>query len=560
VAAAEQRGPTSNIERHSVFNTPVEAREARLAIAMPKLRMVLYAPDRETWRRWLRAIRYASARRFEDHYAMLETPAIGKGSFGAVREGYELLTMDHVAIKTIEKKQCSRTELEQAQREAEILMTVEYPSVVQTHDIFETDTALYIVMELMRDSVDAVIKSTPETGVGEETAREIVLPVLDAVRVLHERGIVHRDIKPENILIKSHIPPWRPKLSDFGSGTFIGDNDQSLNGVAGTAVYLAPEVVTNCRYGRPVDMWAIGVTLYEMITGHTPFDGQSVTDVMRAIRDNRLEFDEEIWDRISPECLKVVNGLLDKDPNSRLTAVEALSMPWLSVDRLENERPVLITARSMHQSPLWTVDESDEDELDDGMSTSSDVHHFSQVRKQSDLFASAKTSRDYSRVSLQSVDSLSHMDSTCTNNSIAPMASTRRMGLDRFRSEMRSSALRQEDTTQRGRKEEGDSTGISLSARRSQYMRTSLVSTEAEDSRHTELKARGRRGRWRSLSRGPASRSTGSRASKIRDEPGASIGDFENTKSSESHHQGFFERLAARATSGKHPFLSKLHH
>lgn len=162
-----------------------------------------------------------------------------------------------------------------------------------------------------------------------------------------EVGIVHRDLKPENILFKTSAPDSDVVIIDFGlSGTIhpgdaIGHvvnnaeereaHDDHLRTRVGTPYYIAPEVFTR-DYGRACDLWSIGVILYILLCGYPPFSGSTEAEIMNTVQHGGdVDFPAEDWDRVSNEAIDLIRQLLDRSPERRPTAAQALSHPWFQV-------------------------------------------------------------------------------------------------------------------------------------------------------------------------------------------------------------------------------------
>eukprot|EP00168_Porphyra_purpurea_P006538 TRINITY_DN1804_c0_g1_i2.p1 TRINITY_DN1804_c0_g1~~TRINITY_DN1804_c0_g1_i2.p1 ORF type:complete len:521 (+),score=96.45 TRINITY_DN1804_c0_g1_i2:1997-3559(+) len=155
--------------------------------------------------------------------------------------------------------------------------------------------------------------------------------ILSGLAALHDAGIAHRDVKLENLLAVNVAPPLVVKIADFGlCATVDGDHpDACLTDLVGTSFYLAPEILSGEPYGRPVDLWAAGVTLYLCLSGRFPYGGEPA-EYYEQVLDRPVYFPTEDWEGISADAQSLVQGLLAKDPSQRLTATEALTHPWLT--------------------------------------------------------------------------------------------------------------------------------------------------------------------------------------------------------------------------------------
>lgn len=145
---------------------------------------------------------------------------------------------------------------------------------------FQTGRKLYIVMELMLGG-ELYHHMRLARRFDEWTAKFYLGQIILAFEVLHSRNVIYRDLKPENVLMDAS---GYIKITDFGlSKNYIGSNASTADSFVGTAEYFSPEVVNGGNYGKAVDFWAIGILLFEMLTGETPFKGHDTEEVLYKI-------------------------------------------------------------------------------------------------------------------------------------------------------------------------------------------------------------------------------------------------------------------------------------
>lgn len=291
---------------------------------------------------WLQAFRDAS-RVATHYYKIVTTRQLGVGAFSTVYFGFDCEDGHHVAIKVVDKTQCSRAELLYAETEARMMAYVRHPSIVLCRDIFDAPDAMHVIMEYMSgDTLEQRMLSRPhnQRRFDEHTAATIMAHVLSALSYLEAERVCHRDVKPENILLsaatKDTLWATTARLSDFGLAAFI-NSDTELVDIVGTPHYVAPEVISRDKddnewlgYGPPVDVWAAGILLYWMLTGGTlPFDGSDSSAVFRAIRAAKLDLTGPLWNSISIEAKTLLRGLLHPNPATRLRASGAVCHPFL---------------------------------------------------------------------------------------------------------------------------------------------------------------------------------------------------------------------------------------
>jgi serine/threonine protein kinase len=255
---------------------------------------------------------------------------IGRGAYSEVFLARDQKRSELCAVKVLNRVDREHARL--IDRELKVLRLLNNKHLVRTCDIFDTPSQTYVVMEYLAGG-ELLDMITDHDRLSENDAKHVLRQVLEAVLYLHNKGIVHRDVKPENILCVDRNFPLRVKLTDFGLSKAVStaDGDVSMRSQCGTAYYLAPEIVNNISYGKPVDMWACGVVGYVMLAGKFPFYGDSEEKFMRRLRAG-VSFPTREWKTMHQSAKSLIRGLLDPNPETRLTAEQALQHPWLNDD------------------------------------------------------------------------------------------------------------------------------------------------------------------------------------------------------------------------------------
>ena len=213
---------------------------------------------------------------------------LGEGGMGTVWRARSIALDADVAIKVLH---CDRTDSQAAQRllrEARATARVGHPSIVRAFDFGETEAGEpFLVMELLEgtslaDCLDRRGRMSPIEAV------QMLLPIAAGLAAAHARGIVHRDIKPENIIIvPDGASTFLPKIVDFGIAKLSRRNNQVITQagmVLGSLEYMSPEQAEGKQeVGEQTDVWALCVVLYELITGHRPFEGESISTMIYAL-------------------------------------------------------------------------------------------------------------------------------------------------------------------------------------------------------------------------------------------------------------------------------------
>ncbi len=245
---------------------------------------------------------------------------LGAGGMGQVFHAVHTKIGRAAAIKILSTTADNSTFTERFFNEARLQSSLHHPNIATLYDFKEIDGQLIIFMEYADgECLDDMIKRRAFTV---EDALTTFEAICDAVGFIHGNGIVHRDIKAQNIKLTSGK---KVKLLDFG----IAKDDASLrltraDGVIGTPTYLAPEQLAGKGAGPHTDIWALGVLLYEMLTGSAPFKGDTLGDLLSQINAGTFEAPEKLNPAVSPQVALIVAKCLKQNPDERYQAVDDL--------------------------------------------------------------------------------------------------------------------------------------------------------------------------------------------------------------------------------------------
>jgi serine/threonine protein kinase len=255
---------------------------------------------------------------------------------------------EKLAIKCI-KKDPSVNALCWVEDECSIMYEICDDNCMRVIDVFDLPAYRCIVMPLATGG-DLYEYIERNGMMPEEAASQVIHGALQGLRYLHSSGIWHRDIKPENILFvdESLVDP-RVVLCDFGFAKHFTEGEMSTEFV-GTPFYAAPEVHLKhpCMFAfltpddRSVDMWALGVTMFLLLSGEGPWP--SGAGMMEAIVKGGASFETEAWDEVSPEAKDLIALMLVNDPAHRITAEEAINHPWFVTKFPDRNKPTLVRA------------------------------------------------------------------------------------------------------------------------------------------------------------------------------------------------------------------------
>jgi serine/threonine protein kinase len=246
---------------------------------------------------------------------------IGRGAFGKVNLSLHVCSGRLVAIKSFEKKNLkSKHAKTKIMHEINILKKLRHPYISQILDTFETDTHIFIVLEYICGDLLGFLRK--RSKIPENFAKIIFKQIIEGLKYIHQNKIVHRDIKLDNILIDLTNTV---KICDFGVSRKLNPGD-IMQDHCGTPTYIAPEIFLNKGYeGYSCDIWSAGVTLYYMLCGSLPFNGNNLKELQKVIKVGKYKPIEDI----SKEAMNLIDGMLQIDPKKRLTINQILAHPWL---------------------------------------------------------------------------------------------------------------------------------------------------------------------------------------------------------------------------------------
>jgi len=268
-------------------------------------------------------------------YYELTNEVLGTGFFAVVKVGYNRKTREKVAIKCVDKSKVEREET--LQNEIDILSKIDHEGVVKMYHIFDAEETLFIVMELMEggELYDEIIK---RNLFSEKEASLILKQIVEALAYLHSQNVVHRDLKLENLLLKEKPTANQAlhvKITDFGlSKVYQGCQ---MHTACGTPFYVAPEILLaadddEAGYGSAIDMWAVGVLLYILLSGRLPFSGDEDEELFKNILEAKIVWKSPQFDNVSADAKDLIMKLIVLDPQERYTALQALTHPFISAN------------------------------------------------------------------------------------------------------------------------------------------------------------------------------------------------------------------------------------
>ena len=269
---------------------------------------------------------------------------IGKGAFGEVWKVSQKMTGKIYVIKVMDKSAIKEQRLiDQINREIEIMYKLNHPHVIRLINHFEDDEKFYLIMPYAsKGQLYSLLRR--QVRFDQRTAAQYMREVIEAVRYIHSFSpkIIHRDIKPENLLLDDN---YRVLLSDFGWSNFLDDNEYRKT-FCGTPEYLSPEMAKKEGHNEMVDIWALGVLMFEFLAGYAPFSGSNPKELYANIKKLKINWPVDF----PPLAKNLITKILKLNPNERLSLEEILDHAWFTqnpplrhvlTNYLTNEKDIL---------------------------------------------------------------------------------------------------------------------------------------------------------------------------------------------------------------------------
>jgi aurora kinase len=251
---------------------------------------------------------------------------LGSGSFGNVYLVRHKKTQCEYAIKAIDKRnKTNQEEKPYFRREVEVMYKIHHPNVVKLYGHFEDNNYCYFIMEyISKGNVYNLLPTDKKKRLSTKVCASIIKDVICAIYFLHNMKppIIHRDIKPENVLLSDGLVA---KLTDFGWSNYIQE-DEKRTTVCGTPIYLAPEILLEQGHDEAVDLWCIGVLLFELTTAQVPFQGNDIDTLKENILKLKITWPKDI----NTDAKNLIMKILKLDPKQRLPLEEMLKHPFIT--------------------------------------------------------------------------------------------------------------------------------------------------------------------------------------------------------------------------------------
>ncbi|OMJ67605.1 hypothetical protein SteCoe_35187 [Stentor coeruleus] len=279
---------------------------------------------------------------------------VGEGAYGVVLKCRNKETGEFVAIKKFKESEEDESTHKITIREIKILRMIKHESIVQMKEAFRRKGRLYLVFEYVEKNLLEILE-TCQNGLEKSRVKKIIRQLCSAIDYCHKQDVIHRDIKPENLLI-SQVDGL--KLCDFGFARTLPSSGVTLTDYVATRWYRSPELLLGgAEYGKPVDMWAIGCIMGEIIDGQPLFPGESEIDqlyLIQKVLGSLTPFQQELFQKnprylglnfpeitkfetlekrylkVERKAIDFMYRLLKMEPTERMIAAEALQHPYLN--------------------------------------------------------------------------------------------------------------------------------------------------------------------------------------------------------------------------------------
>ena len=294
---------------------------------------------------------------------------LGRGTYGTVYKAFKkvglickalfkvLIVLQKkcqqlAAIKCIPKKSLSKQSIDNIINEISITKRIKNKFIVQLIDFDWNESHIYLIFEFCSGGELAQL-IRKNSRFPEPVVRHFLQQMATALKVLRSHSVAHMDLKPQNILIASKIPTncWTNivlKIADFGFAQYLRNEDFGTT-LRGSPLYMAPEILVGNKYDASVDLWSIGVILFECLFGSPPFSSETIEELIEKITSSeRITIPKTI--EISDKCKDLLERLLRRDPQNRISFEEFFAHPFIDLEHMPSEESYLKGVRLIQEA------------------------------------------------------------------------------------------------------------------------------------------------------------------------------------------------------------------
>jgi len=254
---------------------------------------------------------------------------LNSGGMANVYLGLDLRSGFPVAVKELFSNRTKDKFIIQNFRvEASLYCHLSHPNLTKLVDFVEYGDKCYLIMEFVDGKSLDVLLNTENKPLEEKKLVPVFCQILEAVAYIHQKRILHLDLKPGNIMLKDD---GKIKILDMGNSARIDDNNLKNRPKIGSPAFMAPEQINQKELGFYSDIFALGVTFFNMLTGKLPFSGAGHTDIFEKICNEKTPLAKDFYPDVNPEFQKIINRALQKDGSKRYQTCEEFQMELLEV-------------------------------------------------------------------------------------------------------------------------------------------------------------------------------------------------------------------------------------
>lgn len=256
------------------------------------------------------------SKRFENINEFTIIKQIGRGGYSNVYLAEHKKTGKRYAIKACFRYKKGKDKSKRSFMEIKVLRKLKHENIVSLKGWFEDAQTIYLVLEYINGK--DITKFFEHKQPNKSDIKNIMRQLITAILYIHKKGIIHRDLKLENVLINDELTI---KITDFGLCTIKESEFDTFTSHLGTARYSSPEMLNAEPYNCSVDIWAIGIMLFKLITGKYPFDGSNKDKIFNRIQEKKIHWSKYYFSRSEESLLR---KLLTKDPDDRIEIEDIL--------------------------------------------------------------------------------------------------------------------------------------------------------------------------------------------------------------------------------------------
>ena len=252
----------------------------------------------------------------------------------------------HYTIKEVPKTQASQLDSEVIQKEVTILSQLDHPNILKVFETIDSARSYYIVYEhISGGSLRERVKKCGD----EALVAKFIYDVILGLNYMHKQGFVHCDVNPNNIMISNQTEESIAKIVGFA---FARKFDEGINGLEFIdPTYTSPELLTAGQLSPHCDLWSVGIMLYSLLVGKLPFYCRNIDGILNEISSCRLDFVNPNFTCLSMAARDLISKLLERNPNTRITAEQALSHIWLQ----QSQTNYIINYNTLHKLKNFQV-------------------------------------------------------------------------------------------------------------------------------------------------------------------------------------------------------------